>query len=243
MSTRTLNDSPRQENDQRAEASDLSRWSDAFVRAKQAEGVSPKTSSGYRDGLHKFNDWAASNNVSEVEALTANHVRDFMLFLQACGHNSGGQHRHYRVLKTFLRWYEAELEPERWKNPIYKVKAPHLVENAIDPVGLGDVDALLRACANNRQGVRAKAIFFTLLDTGLRAQELLGLNLEDLDQYTGEIQVSPGSKAKKWGNPRCATAPPAVESSPSFPTEIPRCQRMFLPLSILSKPCTRFAPR
>jgi site-specific recombinase XerD len=114
-----------------------------------------------------------------------------MLFLEEQGHNSGGQHMNYRVLKTFLLWYEAEYEPDGWKNPIRKVKAPKLVEQPIEPVSLDDIEALITACQNNRQGIRDKAIFLTLLDTGLRAMELIGLDLGDLDPYTGEIHVRP----------------------------------------------------
>ena len=191
MSEASVIERVRESDNQHGAIPELDHWSASFLRAKHAEGVSPKTSTGYRDCLRNFTQWAASNSIGEVEALTANHVRSYLLYLQETGHNSGGQHRYYRVLKTFLRWYEAELEPETWKNPIHKVKAPRLVDHAMDPVSLSDIEALLKACANNRQGLRDKAIFLTLLDTGLRAQELLSLDLDDLDQYTGEIQVRP----------------------------------------------------
>jgi integrase/recombinase XerD len=168
---------------------DLVRWAESFISAKRAEGVSPKTVIAYTDCLKKFLKWAGNRGLGRVEDLTTTHVREFMLFLVEQGHNSGGQHRYYRTLKTFLRWYEFEVEPEGWKNPIHKVKAPKLVAEPIDPVPLEDIEAMLTACKGNRQGLRDKALLLTLLDTGVRAMELVGLDLTDLDPYTGEIDV------------------------------------------------------
>jgi site-specific recombinase XerD len=170
---------------------DIARWAEAFLTAKRAEGVSRKTIIAYGECLKSFLKWATNRGVSAVEELTAAHLREFMLSLEEGGHNSGGQHLHYRVLKTYLRWYEAEYEPDGWKNPIRKVKPPKLVEDPIDPVSLDDIEAMIAACRNNRQGLRDKAILLTLLDTGVRAQELVGLDLADLDPYTGEVQVRP----------------------------------------------------
>jgi site-specific recombinase XerD len=168
---------------------DIGRWAEAFLTTKQAEGVSHRTVTAYGACLQKFLSWAANRSISTLEELTASQIREFLLFLIEQGHNSGGQHLHFRVLKTYLLWYESELEPEGWKNPIRKVKPPKLVEEPIDPVPLSDIEAMIAACKGNRQGIRDKAILLTLLDTGLRANELVSLDLTDLDAYTGEIRV------------------------------------------------------
>ena len=67
-------------------------------------------------------------------------------------------------------------------------------------MGLEDFERMVTACAGTTHGIRDKSILLTLLDTGLRANELLGLELADLDGYTGEIRVRPlvgkGRKAR-----------------------------------------------
>ena len=94
---------------------DLDRWAEAFLTAKRAEGVSHKTTIAYTESLKTFLDWADNRNVTRVEELTPAHIREFMLYLEEQHHNSGGQHGFYRVLKTYLRWYESEVEPDGWK--------------------------------------------------------------------------------------------------------------------------------
>jgi integrase/recombinase XerD len=112
------------------------------------------------------------------------------------GHNPGGQHAAYRVLKTFLRWYEFEAEPEGWRNPITKVKAPRLTEEPMEPVDVQDVNKMACACDGSFLGRRDKAVLLFLLDTGLRARELLQLDLEDIDLVSGSVLVRLGKGRK-----------------------------------------------
>lgn len=72
-------------------------------------------------------------------------IRQFLISLSESGHRPAGVHCYYRSIKTFLKWYERETEPEGWRNPINKVAAPHVPLEPLDPVssrtagGLADV--------------------------------------------------------------------------------------------------------
>jgi integrase len=61
----------------------------------------------------------------------------------------------------------------------------------LDPVSIEDVKKLISV-----SDTRDKAIFLTLLDTGLRAAELLALNVEDVNLITGCILVEHGKGDK-----------------------------------------------
>ncbi len=73
-------------------------------------------------------------------------LRRYLLWLEPTHHNPGGVHGCYRTLKTFLLWYEAENEPERWKNPIHQIKAPKLSKESLAPVELEDGAMTDRHC-------------------------------------------------------------------------------------------------
>jgi len=124
-------------------------------------------------------------------------IRQYLLFLEAREHNPGGIHAAYRVLRTFLYWWEAETEPEGWKNPIKKVKAPKLAFEPLAPVPLDAVGKMLAVCTGkNLLALRDKALLLFLLDTGARAAEVCAVNLEDVDLVGGGLNVKCGKGRK-----------------------------------------------
>jgi integrase len=89
-----------------------------------------------------------------------------------------------------LYWFEDEVEPEGWKNPIRKVKAPKVPTEPIDPVPLDTVSRMIKVCERGTfTGDRDAAILLCLLDTGARAGEFLAINLNDINQARGDILI------------------------------------------------------
>jgi integrase len=92
-----------------------------------------------------------------------------MLHLEEAGHNEGGRHACFRAIKTFLYWWEQEIELEGWSNPIQKGKLPKLSIKLLEPADLLDIKAMLTTCDKSLCGLRDKAILLSLLDMGARA--------------------------------------------------------------------------
>lgn len=85
----------------------------------------------------------------------------YLLWHAETGHNPGGLHAAFRVLRTFLLWYECEAEPDAWTNPIHKVKAPKLTIQPLLPVEVEDVSLLVKACnSGSFLEYRDKALVF-----------------------------------------------------------------------------------
>jgi integrase/recombinase XerD len=123
-------------------------------------------------------------------------IREYLLFLERT-HNPGGVHAHFRTLRTFLFWWEDEVEPDDWKNPIRKVKAPRLAVEPIEGVSLEVVRQLVSVCARGTfTGDRDAAVLYCLFDTGARASEFLNMDLEDVNQARGEILIRKGKGRK-----------------------------------------------
>lgn len=171
-------------------------WAEAFCTAKRAEGLSRRTVAIYVGVLRMFIEWAALRNVTHMEALTPDDLRKFMLHLAEAGHNAGGQHHFFRVLKTFLRWYAQEAEPANWRNPIERLKAPKLPELPLQPVELPTVARLLASTGGSSHAVRDRAMLCCLIDCGLRANELLGLDVADFNFADGALLVKHGKGSR-----------------------------------------------
>jgi len=151
----------------------------------------------YRMKLEAFVNWLDTQAVKTVTELTPEVLRAFLIYLGEHGHNAGGVHAAYRTIKTFLRWYVNEFEPLEWRDPLRKVKPPRVDVVPLEPVPLEHVRAMLETCKRGKfTDERDRAILLFLLDSGVRAGELLALDKPDVDALTGDVLIRK-SKSRK----------------------------------------------
>lgn len=168
----------------------------AFLIDRQARGLSPRTVDFYDAELRYLRTYLESQGITDVLQVTPNHLRKYLLALSQ-HRNSGGVHAAYRTIRVFFRWYEAEMEPDGWKNPIHKVKPPKLSVEPLQPISMENLKAMLDACERKTfLGDRDRAIILALLDTGCRASEFAALNVGDVDLSTGAVLVREGKGGK-----------------------------------------------
>ena len=126
--------------------------------------------------------------------ITPGLIRQYLIGLEL-SRNAGGIHASYRALRALFIWHLEEFEPDDWKNPIRKVKPPKVAKNPLPGVPIVDVLAMVKAC-KGENGLRDRAILLTLLDTGVRAGELLEITMKDLNLMSGEILIPHGKGNK-----------------------------------------------
>lgn len=172
-------------------------WLEAFIIDRKARGVAEGTVEYYRKKLKLFYDFSDSQFVTTIDQITPNVIRQFLLHLEEAGHNPGGRHAAYRALRAFLYWYEDEVEPDNWKNPIRKVKPPRVPVEILDPIPIVDINKMIATCEKGTlMGERDTAILLCLLDTSVRASELLSINIVDTDLILGDILIRQGKGRK-----------------------------------------------
>lgn len=176
----------------------LDLWIEHFFLDRKTRGLSKGTIQFYSKQLNRFLVYCEGQSITNLEQITANEVRRYLLWMEEKGHNPGGRHAGYRVLKTFLRWWEIETEPDEWKNPFRLVAAPKVRQEPLKPIPMEDIKSMLQICENSLLGKRDKAILLTLLDTGVRARELVHIDLTDLNQQLTEATL----RVTKNGKPR-----------------------------------------
>lgn len=107
------------------------------------------------------------------------HVEGFIADLLATRSASTAGTR-YRGLQQFFKWLVLEEEIER--SPMEGMKPPKLDEKPVPVVGDHDLSALLKACSGKGfENRRDLAIVRVFLDTGIRAGEMAGLRVRDVD--------------------------------------------------------------
>jgi integrase/recombinase XerD len=174
----------------------LDREIDAFLVDRRARGLSPGTILFYEQKLAHFEAFLNDRGISTIEAINAPLVRRFLLSFSE-EHNAGGVHAVYRAVKAFLRWYELEVEPAGWRNPMPKVQPPKVPQEPLEPVEIAQVKKMLATCTSRSPlDLRDRAVMLALLDTGCRASELIALNVGDVQMRTGSVLVRHGKGGK-----------------------------------------------
>lgn len=172
-------------------------WVEAFLMDRKVQVMSPGTLYFYQKKLKLFTDFCEAQLVSQIDTITPTFLRQYMLHLEETGHNEGGRHACYRALKTFLYWYEQEVELEGWSNPIRKLKAPKVPQEYLEPIELEHIRAMMETCQRGTfHGDRDRAMLLALLDTGARAAEFVAIDQDDVNLVSGEIIIRLGKGRK-----------------------------------------------
>lgn len=167
-----------------------------FLLDRQANNVSPATLRWHTHALRHWLTFCEDNSITTTALVTPRHLRHFLVDL-AKRHNPGGVSNIYRSVKAFVRWYAAEYQPLGWTDPLAKVRTPTVPDEILSPVPAADVQAMLARCTPRTfTGERDRALLLLLLDTGVRRQEVLDLNIGDVNLETGAVLVRQGKGRK-----------------------------------------------
>jgi integrase/recombinase XerC/integrase/recombinase XerD len=157
---------------------------DSFLLDRKAAGLAKRSISFYALNLKQFTAYCDSQPIQTIESITPDTLRQYLLSLQD-GHNAGGIHAAFRLLRTFFNFLAFdEVMPPEWKNPIKRLHAPKNVLPPLQPISYDDINALLNVSMG-----RDYCLWLFLLDSGLRASELVSLDITDINFNIGVVTV------------------------------------------------------
>ena len=162
-----------------------------FLTDLEFENRSPRTIHFYDDNLSHLVKLFPDADVGEIDA---DRIRQFARSRDLS--KTHALHAHYRSFRAFFNWcvgqqYIAE-NPMRYLN---MPKLPQRIKPTLSPAELKKL--LLTQPTGTFLGRRNRMIVMILLDTGIRAGELLGLTLEDIDTKHGGLRIRSGKGDKE----------------------------------------------
>ena len=178
----------------------------------RAEGKSPHTLRWYMGKLAVFCDYVHNHRqVIEAHDVNTEDIRSFVVYLQESVQAdqlnprkptrpeplSGQTIQGYvRVIKAFFSW--ATRENLLDVNPAQRVRVPKAPRVIVATLNDTQVREFLAVIDRRRStGFRDYCMALTLLDTGIRLSELVGLQIPDLDLEQGHFRVlGKGSKER-----------------------------------------------
>jgi site-specific recombinase XerD len=187
---------------------DLAALLGSWQLALRAERKAPKTIETYTAGVTAFLRWCESTGI-EPE-LSKENVQTFLADLLDSGAEGSTAHMRHKALKRFAAWLTAEGELD--DNPLTGSMPPKVDRKVVHALSDEQLKALLKACqGKSLRDRRDEAIVRLMMETGLRASEVIGMQTSDLDLERGLLTVRRGKGGKGRVAPISAQAAAAVD--------------------------------
>jgi integrase/recombinase XerD len=159
-------------------------WSD-FVLSRQAMQVTQRTLKNYQFILGKFINWLESQGITKPEEVSARFVRNYLALFS--GKSDWYVNDQARAIRTLLRfWYKEGYLPAPVTFDMPKVHQKRLLF-----LNAEQVQKLVSVC-----NVKELAIVLLMVDSGLRRQEVINLDIKDVDIKSGLVVVRQGKGRK-----------------------------------------------
>ena len=176
---------------------DLQNQIKGFALSCQTEGKSPKTIEWYTCFLQRLLQFLQLYNYpTDVGEIDKTHIRFFIIYLQQQAKtphtdkplSSATVQGYIRTLKVFFSWLLREEYIE--SNPMTKIPVPRAPVKVINTFNHEHIEKLSTLCqTSNGSGYRNLTIILLLLDSGIRVNELVNIDINDLDLTEGYIKI------------------------------------------------------
>jgi integrase/recombinase XerC len=171
----------------------FARESDGFIRYLSLErNRSAHTVRAYRGDLDDFASFSAARGIATLAEVDLSCLRSWLGSLDQQGLGRATIARRAATVRNFLAW--ATREGHMGDNPSLRLKAPRRQNGLPDVLSVSQLEPLLEATEHATVGgdpaaLRAHAVLELLYGSGIRVGELVGLDIDDLDQDRRTVRV------------------------------------------------------
>lgn len=170
----------------------------SWLRKLRQENRSPRTLDSYAEGVRMLDRFLVEKGMPRtIDGIRREHLEDFVID-QAERHSPATALTRYHSLRAFFRYLVDQEELTR--SPMEKMKPATVPPPVMRVLSEEELERLLATCAKGKtfDERRDYAMLMTLLDCGLRRNELAEVTLDDLDLDRSEILIP----NPKGGRPR-----------------------------------------
>lgn len=180
-----------------AKRTDLGSCIDLYLLRCQVEGKSPNTIEAYAETLKMFERIAFDEDFpAGVRGIEPEHIYTYLGRIAERGVGLETRHRRHREVRFLFSWLERMDYID--ENPFTRIKNVRLPQRIVEPYSPEEIARILAVCdPETAIGARDRAIVLLFLDSGLRLNELVQLELADVDFDSRRIRVRHGKGNKQ----------------------------------------------
>jgi len=168
---------------------------EAFLLYCKSKGLAERTVETYALALNSLKAFLAQEG-SPPPIPSPHQLRAFIVHMLDRGLSRTTISIRMRAIRAFLSFLVREGFIE--KSPMENVEIPKVPKQYPRVLTPEEIKRLVRACNSDTwTGIRNRAMVLTFLDTGIRLNELIALDLEDVDLQSRFIQIRRGKGAKE----------------------------------------------
>lgn len=169
---------------------------DSFLQyLRAARRHSALTLKAYAADLNQLAAFLAQRGIADIRAVDLAVLRAFLASLQGRHYARATLARKQATLRAFFRW--AKWGGHTAADPTRGLATPRATRRLPKFLRPEEIEALMSAPDNKPAGLRDRALLELLYASGLRAGEVVRVEVEDLDLEAGEVRVRHGKGGKE----------------------------------------------
>jgi len=169
-----------------------------FLRFISVErGYSDHTIAAYRNDLAQFSTYLVDEGVTSWQGVNRARILDYLLYLKEREYASSTVGRKVAAVKSFFRFLVADEVLQ--SDPAATVGSPQVEEHLPRPLSTGEIARLLAEAAgsDSATALRDQALLELMYATGMRASEVINLEVNGLDLEAGMVRcMGKGNKER-----------------------------------------------
>ena len=160
---------------------------------RDSKNTSENTILAYSRDILAFEKYLSKKGKELLEA-TQTDVLSYIMELSKAGKSTSTTNRKLASIRAF---YTFKIKENNLKvNPADDIKTPRAERKEVDFLSIAEIEELLKQPGESVKGYRDRAIFEVLYGTGIRVNELIDLNLDDVNLRMGFITCQGNGKGR-----------------------------------------------
>lgn len=156
-----------------------------LIYLKEEKRAAENTSSAYVRDILQFESFVGERGITDLEDVINSDVVAFLMDLKSKGSSKSTVNRKLASVRTYYAFLQKRMGLKN--NPADNIKSPKIEKKAMEFLKPEEVDKLMELPDDTDKGIRDKAILELLYATGIRASELIDMEIADINLRMGFV--------------------------------------------------------